>query len=115
MLRMRQLFKSQSDNTWVLLKTCIISLLQPFAQAALPVKSAINTQITHYPTTFYTGLTKGYIVKEFVFEKLFYDGVQIITKIKKNMRNVSTGVYDKIMLRKRSVIECVIGSFNNKY
>lgn len=56
---------------------------------------------------------KGYIVKESVFEKLFYDGVQIITKIKKNMRNVLMSVYDKIMLRKRSVIECVIDSLKN--
>ncbi len=30
---------------------------------------------------------KGYIVKDSVFEKLFLDGVQLITKIRKNMKN----------------------------
>lgn len=56
---------------------------------------------------------KGYIVKESVFEKLFHDGVHLITKIKLNMKNKLMSVYDKIMLRKRSVIECVIDSLKN--
>ncbi len=56
---------------------------------------------------------KGYIVKHSVFEKLFYDGVQLITKIKRNMKNSLMSVYDKIMLRKRSVIECAIDSLKN--
>jgi hypothetical protein len=56
---------------------------------------------------------KGYLVKKSVFEKLFYDGVQLITKIKRNMKNVLMSVYDKIMLRKRSVIECVMDSLKN--
>lgn len=56
---------------------------------------------------------KGYLVKQSVFEKLFFDGVQLITKIKRNMKNKLMSVYDKIMLRKRSVIECVIDSLKN--
>lgn len=56
---------------------------------------------------------KGYIVKESVFEKLFLDGVQLITKIRRNMKNKLMSVYDKIMLRKRSVIECVMDSLKN--
>lgn len=56
---------------------------------------------------------RGYIVKHAVFEKLFYDGVQLITKIKSNMKNKLMSVYDKIMLRKRSVIECVMDSLKN--
>lgn len=56
---------------------------------------------------------KGYLVKQSVFEKLFYDGVQIITKIRRNMKNQLMSVYDKIMLRKRSVIECVVDSLKN--
>jgi Transposase DDE domain len=56
---------------------------------------------------------KGYLVKQSVFEKLFYDGVQLITKIKRNMKNILMSAYDKIMLRKRSVIECVMDSLKN--
>lgn len=56
---------------------------------------------------------KGYIVKDSVFEKLFLDGVQLITKIRKNMKNKLMSAYDKIMLRKRSVIECVMDSLKN--
>lgn len=56
---------------------------------------------------------KGYMVKESVFEKLFLDGVQLITKIRRNMKNKLMSVYDKIMLRKRSVIECVMDSLKN--
>jgi hypothetical protein len=56
---------------------------------------------------------KGYIVKHSVFEKLFYDGVQIITKIRKNMKNSLMSIYDKIMLRKRSVIECLFDNLKN--
>lgn len=56
---------------------------------------------------------KGYIVKHSVFEKLFYDGVQIITKIRKNMKNSLMSIYDKIMLRKRSGIECLFNNLKN--
>ncbi len=56
---------------------------------------------------------KGYLVKQSVFEKLFFDGVHLITKIKRNMKNKLMSVYDKIMLRKRSVIECVMDSLKN--
>ena len=56
---------------------------------------------------------KGYIVRESVFEKLFHDGVQLVTKIKRNMKNKLMSIYDKIMLRKRSVIECAIDSLKN--
>ena len=56
---------------------------------------------------------RGYLVKQSVFEKLFFDGVQLITKIKRNMKNKVMSVYDKIMLRKRSVIECVMDSLKN--
>jgi len=56
---------------------------------------------------------KGYIVKDSVFEKFFLDGVQLITKIRRNMKNKLMSAYDKIMLRKRSVIECVMDSLKN--
>lgn len=56
---------------------------------------------------------KGYMVRQSVFDKLFFGGVHIITKIKKNMKNKLMSIYDKIMLRKRSVIECVMDSLKN--
>ena len=42
---------------------------------------------------------KGYISKD-LFEKLFIDGVHLITKIKKNMKNSLMLLQDKIALRK---------------
>lgn len=56
---------------------------------------------------------KGYLVKESVFEKLFFDGVHLITKVKKNMKNKLMSVYDKIMLRKRALIETIIDQLKN--
>ena len=56
---------------------------------------------------------RGYLVKQAVFERLFYSGVQLITKIRRNMKNKLMSVYDKLMLRKRSVIECVNDSLKN--
>jgi hypothetical protein len=52
---------------------------------------------------------KGYISQE-LFVKLYEKGVQIITKIKKNMKNKLMHLVDKILLRSRGIIECV----NNK-
>lgn len=56
---------------------------------------------------------KGYLVKQAVFEQLFHSGVQLITKIKRNMKNKLMSVFDKLMLRKRSVIECVNDALKN--
>ena len=42
---------------------------------------------------------KGYISKD-LFKKLFVDGVHLITKIKKNMKNSLILLQDKIALRK---------------
>ncbi len=49
---------------------------------------------------------RGYLGKE-LFEQLFIDGIHLITKIRKNMKNTLMHIYDKIMLRKRAVIESV--------
>lgn len=51
---------------------------------------------------------KGYISKK-LFEEYFSKGLQIITGLKKNMKNKLLSVYDKIMLRKRSLIETTFG------
>ena len=49
---------------------------------------------------------KGYLSAK-LFEHLFAKGVSLITKLKKNMKNVLMDFSDKILLRKRAVIECV--------
>lgn len=55
---------------------------------------------------------KGYISKK-LFEKLFVDGVQMITKIKKNMKNCFISYSDKILLRKRAIIETINDELKN--
>ena len=49
---------------------------------------------------------KGYI-SQTLFEKLFIDNIQLITRIKKNMKNALMHMHDKIILRKRAIIETV--------
>ena len=55
---------------------------------------------------------KGYIGK-MLFENLFLDGIQLITKIKNNMKNVLMNINDKILIRKRAVIETVNDELKN--
>ena len=55
---------------------------------------------------------KGYISKE-LFHELFIDGIQLITKVRNNMRNSLMGVSDKVLLRKRAVIESVNDELKN--
>ena len=55
---------------------------------------------------------KGYIGK-MLFENLFLDGIQLITKIKNNMKNVLMNINDKILIRKRAVIETVNAELKN--
>lgn len=55
---------------------------------------------------------KGYLSKELI-EILFLDGLHLITNIKSNMKNSFMELKDKIMLRKRSVIETVNDELKN--
>lgn len=55
---------------------------------------------------------KGYISKE-LHKLLFVDGVELITSIKNNMKNSLMLMSDKILLRKRSVIETVNDELKN--
>ena len=55
---------------------------------------------------------KGYI-GEMLFENLFLGGIQLITKIKGNMKNVLMNINDKILIRKRAVIETVNDELKN--
>ena len=49
---------------------------------------------------------KGYIGKN-LFQRLFVDGIQLITKLKNNMKGALISVSDKLLLRKRAIIETV--------
>jgi hypothetical protein len=55
---------------------------------------------------------KGYISKE-LFEDLFVDGIHLITRLKKNMKNSLMLLSDKIYLRKRALIETVNDQLKN--
>jgi hypothetical protein len=49
---------------------------------------------------------KGYISKN-LFQRLFVDGIQLITKLKSNMKGALMSVSDRLLLRKRDIIETV--------
>ncbi len=55
---------------------------------------------------------RGYISQE-LFEKLFEQGLQLITRYKKNMKQKLVKLVDKILLRKRSLIETVNDQLKN--
>lgn len=55
---------------------------------------------------------KGYISQE-LFDLLFGQGVQLITRLRKNMKNKLMPIFDKLMLRKRAIIETVIDQLKN--
>jgi hypothetical protein len=55
---------------------------------------------------------KGYLSKG-LFEMLFHQGIHIVTKIKRNMKNCLMSLKDKLLLRKRAVVECVNDELKN--
>ena len=55
---------------------------------------------------------KGYI-SQTLFGKLWDKGVHIVTGLRSNMKQKLMPLYDKIMLRKRSVIESVNDMLKN--
>ena len=57
---------------------------------------------------------KGYIGQK-LFEKLYKKNVQLITRIRSNMKKKLVGIYDKILLRKRGVVESVIAILKEKF
>lgn len=57
---------------------------------------------------------KGYIKKE-LFHELFDRGLKLVTKVKKGMKNMLISLKEKILLRKRSIIETVFGYLKNKF
>lgn len=50
---------------------------------------------------------KGYIVNPEIYKKLFTAGKQLITKIRSNMKNKLMHMTDKMLLKKRGIVETV--------
>jgi len=55
---------------------------------------------------------RGYIGKA-IFEMLFINGIQLVTRVRNNMRNMLMRAEDKILLCKRAVIETVNDELKN--
>lgn len=48
-----------------------------------------------------------------LFERLFVDGIQLITKLKGNVKGTLMSLSDKLLIRKRVIIETVNGELKN--
>ena len=57
---------------------------------------------------------KGYISQR-LFQELYQRGLKLITSVKKTMKNKLISLHEKILLRKRSVIESVFNVLKNKF
>ena len=55
---------------------------------------------------------KGYLSQK-LFEQFFEQGLQLITKLKKNMKNQLMSMTDKLLLRKRALIETINDQLKN--
>ena len=55
---------------------------------------------------------KGYLSQP-LFERRWEDGVQLITKLKKNVKERLLPMFDKVMLRKRGIIESILDQLKN--
>lgn len=55
---------------------------------------------------------KGYISQEWV-DELFAEGIQLVTSIRKGMKNKFMSVSEKLLLKKRMLIESVIDRLKN--
>ena len=55
---------------------------------------------------------KGYISQR-LFDELFAEGLQLVTSVRKNMQNRLMPIADKLMLRKRSIIETINDQLKN--
>ena len=51
--------------------------------------------------------------KRNLFERLFVDGIQLITKLKRKMKGALMPLSDKLLLRKRAIIETVNNELKN--
>jgi len=55
---------------------------------------------------------RGYLSQE-LFEQLWTAGLQLVTKVRRNMKNKLMPLFDKLLLRQRALIECVNDQLKN--
>lgn len=55
---------------------------------------------------------KGYLSKD-LFDSLYKDGIVLFTKLRKNMKNKLIRIVDKLLLRKRGLIESINDNLKN--
>jgi hypothetical protein len=55
---------------------------------------------------------RGYVSQP-LFEQLWEEGVQLVTKLRKNMKGKLLPLFDKLLLRKRSIMETVNDQLKN--
>jgi transposase len=55
---------------------------------------------------------RGYISQP-LFERLFQRGLQLVTRLKSNMKNRLMPLLDKLLLRKRAIVETIIDQLKN--
>ena len=55
---------------------------------------------------------KGYIGKQ-LFQRLFVDGIQLVTRLRSNMKGAIMSLSDRVLTRKRAVIETINDELKN--
>ena len=83
-----------------------------FSQAHVDDREPLKNKRFHQNVFGKIFADKGYISKD-LFEELFVDGIHLVTRIKKNMKNALMLLSDKIYLRRRAVIETVNDELKN--
>ena len=83
-----------------------------FTQGHIDDRDPLKNKVFHDKIFGKLFADKGYISKN-LFEDLFIDGIHLITKIRKNMKNSLMHIHDKILLKKRALIESVNDELKN--
>ena len=74
--------------------------------------SLSNTRLSWSSSTGNSSRTRD-ISERISLRRLFVDGIQLITKLKNNMKGALMSVSDKLLLRKRAIIETVNDELKN--
>ena len=77
-------------------------------------RKAFEKIVNSYGLTGKTYADKGYIGKD-LFKRLWKNGLHLFTGIKRNMKNYLTPWLDKILLRKRVMIETIFSTLKEEF
>lgn len=69
-------------------------------------KNVINSLTAHLHGKLFGD--KGYLLDQKLFEKLYNNGLKMVTKLRKNMQNKLVNLEEKLILSKRGIVESVI-------